>query len=135
MIVAQIFGLLGELIFGLFGKQIIALIGGLIFGLSVGLIIGTHRIEPIEEIKISMSSDAIRAIYWRLMAGLIGGLVFVLTFGLNSDVVIFALIGGLIDASKTEITTRTRANQGMISSAKAESDRPYSRAIAPLFST
>ena len=77
------------------------LIGGLIGGLSVGLIGGLDRIEPIEAIKISMSSEARREIIRQLIGGLSVGLSV-----------------GLISASKTEITTRTRPNQGIIRSAQ-----------------
>ncbi|MEP0916941.1 hypothetical protein NC981_08925 [Leptolyngbya sp. DQ-M1] len=127
-----------------------------ILGLSLGLIVelgpidgpiggligGLNSIEPIEAIKISMSSDARREIIRRLIGGLIvgpivgligelsvrlmfgpigvrriggaiGGLILGLIVGL-----VFGLVFGLINASKTEITLRTRPNQGIISSAK-----------------
>ncbi|MBW4421343.1 MAG: NACHT domain-containing protein [Myxacorys californica WJT36-NPBG1] len=96
-----IFGLIVGPIFGL----IFGLIVGPIFGLISGLIVEPDRIEAIEAIEISMSSEARREIIKQLIVGLIVGLI-------------FGLIFGLIGASKAEITMRTRPNQGIINSAK-----------------
>jgi len=125
LIYGLVSGLVSGLSFGLVGRLIV----GLSFGLMIGLLGRLNRIEPIEEIKISMSSEARRAIIKQLIVGLMIGLSFGLMIGLMINMS-FGLIGGLIyglmigliigliGASKTEITTRTRPNQGMISSAK-----------------
>jgi len=79
-------GLIERLIVALIVALIIGLIGALIIGLIIGLIgvpiPGLKKIEPLEEIAISMSHEGLRKILRSLGNGLIIGLIFALALGL-----------------------------------------------------
>ncbi|MGB2927267.1 MAG: NACHT domain-containing protein [Limnothrix sp.] len=113
------------LIFGLIGGLIYGLIGGLI----VGLIGGLDNIEPIEILEFSFSRVARKVFFEKLIygliyglivgliVGLIGGLIFGLIYGLIYGLIV-GLIFGLIEGLKSDITVRTKPNQGILASAK-----------------
>jgi DNA polymerase III delta prime subunit len=133
LIVGASTGLVYGIIAGLTNGVTVGISRGLIAWLGMGLIFSvidrsTH-IEPIETIKISVSTRSRREVASHLIAGLIGGLlggvilgtILGMTDGLMGGLMYGlsnGLITGMIKASKTEITTRTRPNQGIFSSAK-----------------
>ncbi|NER22644.1 MAG: NACHT domain-containing protein [Symploca sp. SIO1C2] len=158
-----IIGLVIGLIIGLIGVSIIALIVGLFFwtidklnfpflsvnflivgliiwliiGLIVGLVIWLigrlEKIEPVEEIAISMSHEARREILGSLRKWLIIGLIIWLIIGLIGLLIfelltwliiglvfwlIIGLIGLMIEGRKADIQTPMKPNQGIKNSVK-----------------
>ena len=144
MIGVPIFGLIGVLILGLIGGMTGVPIFGVngelmgmpIFGQFFGL-----NIEPIEILEFSFERVArkvflkkligtlIYVLILQLILGLIGGLILGMILGLIEGLILGMILGmilglieglikGLIGGLKSDITIRTKPNQGMLASAK-----------------